>query len=154
MNQQKIGQFIAQKRKEHYLTQIQLAKKIGVTNKTISKWENGKCMPDYSIIKSLCSTLDISVNDLLNGEDIEVNNPKNDVQMLSILKRISILEKEKMIFIGIGLVMMGILLLIISKLITGSDTRNLMSGILFGMALIQTLIGIFITTKTVAQIYF
>ena len=50
MNQQVIGKFISLKRKEKNLTQEQLAEKIGVSNKTVSKWENGKCMPDYSVI--------------------------------------------------------------------------------------------------------
>ena len=51
MNQQATGKFIAQKRKEKSLTQEQLAEKLGVSNKTVSKWETGKCMPDYSVVK-------------------------------------------------------------------------------------------------------
>lgn len=54
MNQLATGKFISQKRKEKNMTQEQLAEKIGVSNKTISKWETGKCMPDYSVVKSLC----------------------------------------------------------------------------------------------------
>ena len=53
MNQLLVGKFITQKRKEKNLTQGQLAEKIGVSNKTISKWETGKCMPDYSVIELL-----------------------------------------------------------------------------------------------------
>ena len=51
MNQTAIGSYIARKRREQNLTQEQLAQQLGVSNKTISKWENGKCMPDYSIIE-------------------------------------------------------------------------------------------------------
>lgn len=69
MNQEKIGKFISEKRKEKKLTQQQLAEKLGVTNKAISKWENGKCMPDISIIKDLCDILGITVTTLLNGEE-------------------------------------------------------------------------------------
>ena len=54
MNQAAIGSYIAKKRREKNLTQEQLAETLGVSNKTISKWENGKCMPDYSIIEQLC----------------------------------------------------------------------------------------------------
>ena len=61
MNQLLTGKFISQKRKEKNLTQEQLAEKLGVSNKTISKWENGKCMPDYSVVKSLCEELEITV---------------------------------------------------------------------------------------------
>ena len=55
MNQEKIGVFIAKCRKDKNLTQEQLAEKLGVSNKSISRWENGKTMPDYSILKDLCS---------------------------------------------------------------------------------------------------
>lgn len=54
MNQLEIGIFIAKKRKEQSLTQAQLAEKLGISNKTVSKWETGKCMPDYGIIQPLC----------------------------------------------------------------------------------------------------
>lgn len=61
MNQSNIGRLIAKKRKEKNLTQAQLAKNIGVSNKTISKWETGKCMPDYSVIQELCRELGLSL---------------------------------------------------------------------------------------------
>ena len=71
MDQVKIGNFIAEKRKEKNLTQEQLAEKIGVSNKTVSKWECGRCMPDYSMIEGLCKELDISISELINGHEIE-----------------------------------------------------------------------------------
>lgn len=67
MNNYKIGEFILLKRKEANLTQKELAEKIGVSDKTISKWECGKCMPDYSVIDSLCETLNITPSQLING---------------------------------------------------------------------------------------
>ena len=67
MNQEKIGVFIAKCRKDKKLTQEQLAEKLGVTNKSISRWENGKTMPDYSILKDLCNILQIDVNEFLAG---------------------------------------------------------------------------------------
>jgi len=69
MNQQNIGAFIMKKRKERNLTQEQLAELLHVSNKTISKWETGKCMPDYSIIELLCNELDITVSELLGGKE-------------------------------------------------------------------------------------
>ena len=71
MDQKKIGNFIAILRKEHILTQKELANKIGVSDKTISKWENGRGLPEVSIMHTLCETLDISINELLSGETYE-----------------------------------------------------------------------------------
>lgn len=70
MDQIKIGNFIAKKRKEQNLTQEQLAEKLGLTSKAISKWECGKGLPDASIMLDLASILKISVNDLLSGETV------------------------------------------------------------------------------------
>lgn len=74
MNQIKIGKFIAECRKKNNLTQMQLAEKLNITDRTISKWENGKGMPDSSIMLDLYNELKISVNELLCGELIEMNN--------------------------------------------------------------------------------
>ena len=74
MNQQKIGKFISERRKIKNLTQMELAEKLGVSNRTISKWENGNSLPDYSIIHELCETLDISINELLSGEELTEEN--------------------------------------------------------------------------------
>ena len=67
MNQVKIGKFIAQRRKEKNLTQAQLAEKLNITDRAVSKWETGKGMPDSSIMLDLCSVLDVSVNELLDN---------------------------------------------------------------------------------------
>lgn len=74
MNQRAIGDFIAQKRRVQNLTQEQLGEMLGVSNKTISKWENGKCMPDYSIIQELCSALHVTLSELINGKDATENS--------------------------------------------------------------------------------
>ena len=65
------GKFITKKRKEQNLTQEQLAERLGVSNKTISKWETGKCMPDYSVIELLCKELNTKVDELMKGEENE-----------------------------------------------------------------------------------
>ena len=71
MNQIKIGKFIYECRKNKNLTQEELAEKLGVSSKSISRWENGNTMPDYSLLKDLCNELDINVNELLSGEKIK-----------------------------------------------------------------------------------
>lgn len=76
MDQEKIGRFIASCRKENGLTQAALAEKLGITDRAVSKWENGKSLPDASIMLELCSILNINVNELLTGERLNMNNYK------------------------------------------------------------------------------
>ena len=71
MDQEKIGKFIAKNRKKKKLTQAELAEKLGVSEKSVSNWENGRNMPDLSLFKPLCDELDISINDLMSGEKID-----------------------------------------------------------------------------------
>ena len=68
MNQEKIGAFIADCRKQKNLTQEQLSEILGVSSKSVSRWENGKTLPDYAILDSLCNALDISINEFYYGE--------------------------------------------------------------------------------------
>ena len=79
MNQVDIGKFIASCRKEKGLTQAQLAEKLNITDRAVSKWETGKCMPDSSIMLELCNILDVTVNELLSGERVEMNNYEEKV---------------------------------------------------------------------------
>lgn len=74
MNQEKIGRFIAESRNQAGLTQKELAEKIGISDKTISKWECGKSMPDISYLNTLCHSLDISMNELISGEHLSETN--------------------------------------------------------------------------------
>lgn len=76
MDQKKIGAFIAQCRKEKSLTQIQLAELLDITNQAVSKWENGRGMPDVSLLQPLCDALGISLNELFSGEHISARNIK------------------------------------------------------------------------------
>ena len=72
MDQIKIGKFIAENRKKQHLTQMQLAEKLNISDRAVSKWENGKSMPDSSIMLELCAILNISANELLSGEVLGV----------------------------------------------------------------------------------
>ncbi len=89
MNQEKIGKFIAERRKLKKLTQLKLADKLGVTDRSISNWENGICLPDASVYKQLCNILEISMNDLFAGEIVKEVNEREDVNsnLLNILER-------------------------------------------------------------------
>ena len=89
MDQLITGKFISHKRKEKNLTQEQLAEKPGVSNKTVSKWETGKCMPDYSVVKTLCEELEITVAELMDGEDAEEKSVRayDNEQIMDLLRR-------------------------------------------------------------------
>ena len=89
MDQIKTGKFIAEKRKEQNLTQVQLAEKLGITNRAVSKWETGKSLPDASIMLELCDVLKITVNDLLNGEVVSMENynEKTEKNLIEMVKQ-------------------------------------------------------------------
>ena len=104
MDQIKIGEFIAECRKKQNLTQGQLAEKLGITDRAISKWENGRAMPDSSLMLDLCSILKISVNELLSGEVIDMeNNKKNEQLLLDIAKEVE--SKNKIIWTSMWVIM-------------------------------------------------
>ena len=105
MDQVKIGRFIAACRKRANLTQMQLAEKLNITDRAISKWETGKAMPDTAIMLELCDILGISVNELLSGEkiDMENNDQKNKQLLLDMAKEIE--TKNKTIWTSMWAIM-------------------------------------------------
>ncbi len=115
MDQVKIGKFIAACRKQENLTQAQLAEKLNITNRAVSKWETGKALPDSSIMLALCDILKISVNELLNGERIsmENNNQTNEKLLLDMAKELE--QKNKTIWTS----MWAIMIVSITALIAG-----------------------------------
>jgi len=88
LEQEKIGKYIAEKRKGIGLTQKELAERVGLTDKAVSKWERGKSIPDHDVIARLCEVLNISVNEFLSGEDIVSENysEKAEENMISLIK--------------------------------------------------------------------
>ena len=102
----KIGKFIAECRKQKNLTQMQLSEKLGITDKAVSKWERGISMPDSSIMLELCDILGISVNELLNGEKInmENDNQKNEQLLLDMAKEVE--QKNKTIWTSMWVIML------------------------------------------------
>lgn len=105
MDQVKIGRFIAHCRKEQGLTQMQLAERLNITDRAVSKWENGRSLPDSSIMLELCKVLCITVNDLLSGEKIsmENNDKKNEQLLLEMAKEIE--KKNKTIWTSMWAIM-------------------------------------------------
>ncbi len=119
MNQIKIGKFIQEKRKEKKLTQAELAEKLNITDRAISKWENGKCMPDVGIITEICEILNITINDLFSGEVVDMKNNEKILEQNLLEMTRQKEEKDKQlltleIFIGIvsTVVLLGSILLV------------------------------------------
>ena len=123
MDQIKIGKFIAECRKNSNLTQMQLAEKINITDRAISKWENGKAMPDSSIMLDLCKELKISVNELLSGEMIDMKN-YNKMAEENLFKLNESNEKKKKIILKSAIVI-GLLIFIIILIQLYSYTKQI-----------------------------
>ena len=150
MNQLVTGKFIALKRKQKNLTQEQLAEKLGVSNKTISKWETGKCMPDYSVVKNLCEELEVTVAELMDGEISEEKSVRtyDDEQIIDLLRRTQELEKQKNMLYGIMLIVMGIALQALSYAFRGSNIKDFVSGLLLGLSIVEMLVGVYVVGKS------
>ena len=149
MNQAAIGKYIAHKRREKNLTQEQLAEKIGVSNKTISKWETGKNMPDYSMIEPLCEALSVTLSELMSAKDTVENNipGDDDAQILELLRRTQELERQKNILYGLILIILGIACNALSGTIHGSAVKDFFSGLLMGLSIAEMLAGIVVIGK-------
>lgn len=147
MNQEKIGKFIKTLRKEKKLTQNELATKLGVTDKSISNWENGKNMPDLSLFKPLCEILGITINDLISGEKLNKDNYQEKFEE-NIINTIDYTNKKvtnKNNIIGITFITFGIIIAITAMTIFPSESSWGSIYSIFGGLI--SLIGIFIITK-------
>lgn len=142
MNQEKIGKFILECRKRKNLTQSEMAEKLGVTDKSVSNWENGRNMPDLSLFKPLCELLNISINDLISGEMVAGSAYQEKLEE-NIINTIDYTNKrvlEKNNLIGIILVVFGVLLMVTAMSIFPSESSWGSIYSLFGM--IVSLVGI------------
>ena len=125
MNQEKIGKFITACRKEKKLTQEELAEKLNVSNKSVSRWENGKNMPDYSVLNDLCNILDININELLSGEK---DNNETIENLDMILKEYYKMKKQKerlklLVIVG-TIILSQILLIVFTVLVLNYEYDN------------------------------
>lgn len=159
MNQEKIGKFIAKLRKEKNMTQQELADKLSVTDRAISNWENGRRLPDYSLLRSISNELDVSINELLTGERLDKKDLKQKADE-NIIKftELVYLKSMKHGIIGMGIVFMILVLIstykevnpaplvslicafnsvtFISRYKLNNDKSYLVSGLFFGLAMI------------------
>lgn len=136
------------KRKEKNLTQAELAEKLGISNKTISKWECGKAPPDYTLVEEVCSILSITTSELFSGED---NHQTDEKQMIDMLERIQKLENQKKTIFGILLMILGMSCFYISQLFGGSSFKDFLSGFLVGLSSVEMLVGVFISISSISK---
>lgn len=113
MNQEKIGKFIAEKRREKKMSQKELAEKLKVTDRSVSNWENGKNMPDLALFKPLCEELGITINDLMSGEkvDDEEYQEKLAENVVSVVAKVRSKNKYANIILWIYLIVISFILL-------------------------------------------
>lgn len=144
MELQQIGKYIAAKRKVEGLTQEALAQLLGVTNKAVSKWENGKCLPDLSHYEALCEILHISVNELMAGKDIEETELKkvSEQSLKEVLRSNADLSAMKHICIGLLLLLVGRCLPLVQLQDAASEATQFIFGVSEGMSIGITCIGI------------
>ena len=157
MNQIKIGRFIAERRKEQKLTQIQLAEKLGITDRAVSKWETGKSLPDASIMLELCGLLKITVNDLLSGEVVSMNNynEKSEKNLLEMIKQKEQADKRLLsleIVIDLMSVMFLFSMIFIAALIEMQDWLKVVL-IVFGFVIFMIGILVALRIEQVAGYY-
>lgn len=128
MNQKRIGEFISKLRKEKEMTQVELANHLGVTDRAISKWENGRGLPDLSLIRELCDILGISINELLNGEKIKKEEYKkvSDNNLINTLEygKQELKKRNKVSILIISIVMLITLTLLTLFMIDTHRMRN------------------------------
>ena len=153
MNQVKIGKFIASKRKEQGLTQLQLAEKLCITDRAVSKWETGKSLPDASLMPELCKLLKITINDLLCGEVVSVENynEKAEKALLEMVKKEEMQNKKLMMYenvIGFGSTLSFLIQVLVAVFFVKNTTAQI---ILFILAFAFLIIGVSFALKIEAE---
>lgn len=153
MEQVKIGKFIASKRKEQGLTQLQLAEKLGITDRAVSKWETGKSLPDASLMPELCKLLKITINDLLCGEVISVENynEKTEKALLEMIKKEEMQNKKLMMYenvIGFGSTISFLIQVLVAVFFVKNTTAQIL---LFILAFAFLIVGVSFALKIEAE---
>ena len=126
MDQAKIGKFVAERRRNVNLTQMQLAEMLNITDRAVSKWETGKSMPDSSIMLELCDILKISVNDLLCGEVVTMDNYNKELEnnLLEMINQKEQADKRLLaleIFIGVVVSVVLFILILMASFVHMAD---------------------------------
>lgn len=128
MNQEEIGKFIAECRKNKKITQQELANKLNVTDKAVSKWENGRCMPDLSLMNELCEILGISINELLSGKRLTNEEYQKKLEENIIKINLTFLKKYIVKTLKIFLITILSIITFIIIIITARHTINIVSN--------------------------
>lgn len=149
MDQIKIGKFIAACRKEQHLTQMQLAEKLNITDRAVSKWETGNTMPDSSIMLELCDILGIGVNDLLSGERVTMDkyNKQLETNLLNMVKEKEQADKRLLsleIFIG---VLVSIILFALIGVASFAPIADGWRVALIGIGTVPFIVGVLIALR-------
>lgn len=147
MNQEKIGKFIAECRKKQNMTQQELSEKLGVSDRTIGNWENGRNMPDLALFKPLCKELNISLNDLMSGEKVKEKEYQDKLEenIINTIEYTNKKIKNKNNLIGLILIVFGVLISITAIAIFPSESS--WGGIYSILGGIVSLIGVSKFTK-------
>jgi len=144
----KIGKFIQRKRKENNLTQFDLAEKLGVTDRAVSKWENGVCLPDADNIFELCNILKISVDSLFNGEETMDNrNERMEKNLIDALKLKEESDKRLLYMEVVIGVLVSVVLLASVLLASLLELPTLLRIVIIGFGAVIFLIGVFFAMK-------
>lgn len=152
MTQENIGKFIAEKRKEKNMTQEQFAEKLGVTNRSVSRWENGKTMPDYSMFPMICETLSISISELLEGKKVQKDtDPTDQIQLIINLIDYEKCKKQNVInrYLIIGIVCFGFIFLHHQfQILEFASNKEYLLGILTGLGIVCICAVLYYNNKT------
>ena len=150
----KIGKFIAERRKKQNLTQAELAEKLCITDRAVSKWECGKSLPDASIMLELCEILDISVNELLTGEEIEMANYNEQAELNLIeMKKQKERSDKNILRLEVALMTLSTLFLFVLVMLAALlDLKVWVRIVIIVPAFVQFLICAFIALKIEQQV--
>ena len=145
MDQVRIGKFIAEKRKEQGLTQMQLAEALGITDRAVSKWETGRSLPDASVMLELCRLLKITVNDLLNGEVVSMEryNETAERNLLEMVKQKEAADKRLLkteVVIGVTSSVFLFVTVIVGAMFMKMEKPLWIFFLLFGVGLAQFIV--------------
>ena len=149
MDQIKIGKFIQEKRKEKNITQNELAEKLNISDRAISKWENGNCLPDAGNMPILCDILGITINDLFSGEKVDMKNNEKKLEE-NLLEMTALKEEQDKRLLRLELVIGGLALIVLFTAIGISflvDMDEWIRGLIIAGGIIVFLISMFFALR-------
>ena len=152
MNQQKIGVLLKELRKEKNLTQAELAEKLGVSNRSISRWENGMTMPDFDLLIELADFYGVDIREILDGERSNTNMDGQQKEELLLMAEYTNQEKRRLTCIVRWMFLYALLALTANMLLEERGIHTFLTGFLYGSVAGTMIIGILFTTKYMTKI--